>query len=134
MLDKTNEYFLRGIAVVFVVKAVAAWYLLSGEEEYFILMLAVALGYLILQCTTAVFFHYLAMKLGALGFERDSKWTPGLFGFFSVHVASIYEDADWIKSLDYFLQVLIGFVFIAVMAFLSTYNAQKRSKITVENK
>ncbi|WP_025573059.1 hypothetical protein [Vibrio parahaemolyticus] len=134
MLDKTNEYFLRGVAVVFFVKAVAVWYLLSGEEEYLILMLAVALGHLILQCTTAVFFHSLAMRLGALGFESDSKWVPGILGFFSVHVASIYEDAEWIQNFDFYVQVLIGFVFIAVMAFFSTYNAQKRSKITVENK
>ncbi|MGC9491278.1 hypothetical protein [Vibrio genomosp. F10] len=134
MLEKTNEYFLRGIALAFVIKLLAVWYLASNEEEYFTIIFATSLALLLLQCTTAVYFHYLAMKMSALGYKADSKGTPILMGALSVHGATFFDNSDWIQNLNGITQVLIGLGFVAFMAFFSTYNAQKREKASIVNK
>ncbi|MGR5346405.1 hypothetical protein [Vibrio mediterranei] len=128
MLDSTNEYFLRGVAVAFVIKAIAVWYLASMQEEYFVFILTLSLALLVLHCTTAVFFHYLAMKLGGTGFDPESKWYPVFAGIFSVHSATFFEDTEFVQSLNGLVQMLVALVFIAFMAFFSTYNAQKHRK------
>ena len=74
------------------------------------------------------------MKTGALGFKADSKGTPILMGALSVHGATFFEYTDWMQNLNGTAKVLIGLVFVAAMAFFSTYNAQKRDKASIAKK
>lgn len=121
MLEKANEFFLRGVAVAFVVKAVALWFIYKNEEHATVIqVLSIAL--LFLLCTTAVYFHNLAAEKGGLGFAKNKKWLAGFMGFFSVHAESLITKADWIQGLNDFVQLLISFVLVAYFAFFSTYN------------
>lgn len=131
MLDKTNEYFLRGVAAAFIIKALAGWYLAANEEQYFVLIISVSLGLLFLQCTAAVYFHHLAMKVGALGFPPEQKWSSFFIGILSVHSATFFDKTDAVQSLNIFAQILVGLGFVAFMAFFPTYNAQKRKSAAI---
>ncbi|MDE1244231.1 hypothetical protein [Vibrio aestuarianus] len=124
MLDRTNEYFLRGVAIIFFLKAALALYV-ALKEEFAVAIIIVSVATLLLLCTTVVVAHSLAIKFGGSGFEPDSKWLPGIMGAISVHSESYFSNTAWMQSLNDITQVFIAFSLAACMAFFSTYNLSK---------
>lgn len=116
MLARTNEYFLRGVAVAFLVKIVATSWIMS-EKENVITILLVASIILACQCVAAVFFHSLAIKVGGNGFDLDKKWLTGAAGVLSVHSATFFDELEIIQSLNPVLHILVGIGFVSSIAF-----------------
>ncbi|WP_103183841.1 hypothetical protein [Vibrio vulnificus] len=130
MLDRTNEYFLRGVAIVFFLKAALVSYV-ALKEEFYVAIIIVSVVTLLLLCTTVVVAHSLAIKFGGSGFEPESKWLPGIMGAISVHSESYFSNTAWMQSLNDITQLFIAFFWLLVwLFFLHIYPLNSKMQVS----